>query len=76
MAEIIAFPLPKRSTHVTKSRSQSKKAGKAPTNVPPPKRKRWSVDIISERPVNGLILIEGCVPILAYEALMAFLGAS
>ncbi len=74
MAEIIQFPLPKRSTHVTKSRS--KKAGKVTANVPPPKRKRWSVDIISERPVNGLILIEGCVSVAAYQALMAFLGAS
>jgi len=33
----------------------------------------YSLDVISERPVDGMVLIEACLPVAALEVLMNYL---
>ncbi len=64
MAEIILHP----SSHKTPPKHVM-----AQINCPRP---RYSIDVISERVVDGALLIEACIPVTALEVLMAYLRAS
>lgn len=39
---------------------------------PPPPR-RYSLEVISQSDVNGMVLIEGCVPRVAYQKFLRIL---
>ena len=72
-ANIIKFP-----KSAAKSRSRRKgnvgKGSMTSSVVAFPRRKpRYSLDIISERPVDGMVLIEACLPVAALEVLMDYL---
>jgi hypothetical protein len=76
MADIIKFP-----KSATKSRSRRKgnagKGGMTSSVVAFPCRKpKYSLDVISERAIDGMVLIEACIPVAALATLMACLNAS
>jgi hypothetical protein len=46
-----------------------------PSNDDTPPQKPYSLDVISAVPVNGMVLIEACVPLAAVEAFRKMLEA-
>jgi hypothetical protein len=77
MAEIIQFPHKPKSAPKPRSRRKGPKQAQ-PSNVVdfPPPRRPYSIDVISEQVVDGMVLIEACISVAALEALMSYLGAS
>lgn len=39
----------------------------------PRKRTPWTLDVLSATPVNGMVLIEGCIPQHALDFLLTYL---
>lgn len=38
----------------------------------PYRKRKYSIDVISERVVNGMVLIEACIPVAALELLESY----
>jgi hypothetical protein len=74
MTNIIQFP--KKPKSAAKSRSRRKSMASSVVAFPRGAKPAYSLDVISERVVDGMVLIEACISVAALTTLMACLNAS